>query len=411
MRKELFDDFQGISLEQWKQKVVQDLKGKDYEETLVVNDQIEGITYDPLFHKDLKIKTQETPINAAKADHSYENIVQIDASVKNANHLVLDALMNGADGIWFKNIPSGSLDSLFKEVLFDCIVAVFDVNDTNTAIEINKHVAKYKDAARITVNSTNAKEVLPCFDGISNVTALVNGLSHNNSGANISQEIAFACSEAIELIYQTDAKYNVGFILGSGSNYFYEIAKYRAFSILWKNILRHMNIKQDTFIIGATGRINMAKQDHYTNLLRQTTQCMSAVLGGANAVTVEPYDFMSNESNERIARMAKNIPLILKEESYLDKIIDPSNGSYYLEWLTNEWLNKSSEILKKIEGLGGYSSAQDYVNTEVEKVKAIRKELFANNKIELIGVNLYPNENLEPLESNQDYYSYENTLK
>jgi methylmalonyl-CoA mutase len=395
MQHSLFDSFDSISAKEWKDQVIKDLKGKDFDETLKINDQIEGISYTPLFHKDDQIEVNSLDVNLENDSNSFQNIVQIDCSSQKANELIISSLMNGADGIWFKNLDFSQFNSVCKDILFDCIVATFEINSKEDADLLAKELQAFNKTATLRILCDVNADIIKTFEGFSNCKIVVNGLHFHNEGANISQEIAFTLNKAIDfttLLKNQNISMNLSILLGAGSNYFYEIAKYRAFRCLWKNIMNHAGFQQENLEIhGCTGRVNMTMADHHNNLLRQTTQCMSACLGGADFVSVEPYDTVTNDPDERILRMAKNIPLILKEEGYLDKVIDPANGSYYIEWLTNQWIDRSFELFKQIQ------HDTTLITSEIEKTVTIRKALFSSNDVELIGVNVFENKNLEPL--------------
>ena len=109
MQHSLFDSFNSISAKEWKDQVIKDLKGKDFDQTLKINDQIEGISYTPLFHKDDPIEVNSLDVNLENDSNSFQNIVQIDCSQKNSNELIMSSLMNGAEGIWFKNVDCFSV--------------------------------------------------------------------------------------------------------------------------------------------------------------------------------------------------------------------------------------------------------------------------------------------------------------
>lgn len=395
MQHSLFDSFDSISAKEWKEQVIKDLKGKDFDETLKINDQIEGITYTPLFHKDDPIEINSLDVNLENDTNSFKNIVQIDCSQKNSNDLIISSLMNGADGIWFKNLDFSNLTNVFKDILFDCMVATFEVDSKEDATLLEQELKSFKETATLRILCDVDASIIQSFEGFSNCKIVVNGLQFHNEGANISQEIAFTLNKALDFITlfkSENISLKLSILLGAGSNYFYEIAKYRSFRCLWKNIINHVGFKQENLEMhGCTGRVNMTMADHHNNLLRQTTQCMSASLGGADLVSVEPYDTVTGEQDERILRMAKNIPLILKEEGYLDKVIDPANGSYYIEWLTNQWIDKSFDLFKQVQ------HDNSLVSSEIEKTNVIRTSLFEKNEVELIGVNVYENKNLAPL--------------
>jgi methylmalonyl-CoA mutase len=142
----------------------------------------------------------------------------------------------------------------------------------------------------------------------------------------------------------------------------------------------------------SVGFVNKSLKDPFTNLLRQTTEVMSAIVGGVDSLTILPYDKLSTKGTSDFAlRMAQNIPLILKEESYFDKVIDPLGGSYSIEKLTDEVIQISWDLFQELEGLNGVfnSECQLYLKKEIQKVVELKLAAYASNEKTLIGVNKF----------------------
>ena len=119
--------------------------------------------------------------------------------------------------------------------------------------------------------------------------------------------------------------------LGVSTNYFFEIAKFRAMRILWAQISKAYNKEEKTLDLRAeTSSRTITIFDPYVNMLRSTSQCMSAALGGANTLNVSSFNSAYKQEDDFAQRMARNISLILKEESYFNKVSDPSAGSYFI---------------------------------------------------------------------------------
>jgi methylmalonyl-CoA mutase len=235
---------------------------------------------------------------------------------------------------------------------------------------------------------------------------VINGFKLQQTGATTWQENAFCLNAGHEYILELmndgftidEAAACVSFHIGIGSNYFYEIAKIRAFKQLWSKIIAAYHpehaCSHNCSITAVLGHLNKSLQDPHTNLLRQTTEAMSALSGGVDQIVILPYDFYSTTSASELSeRMAVNIPLILKEESYFDIVIDPVGGSYSLEQLTEKIGRKTWSEFQRIEQDGGLldESARDQFSTRVNTKRTARIEHFKNDKQLLIGINKYLN--------------------
>jgi methylmalonyl-CoA mutase len=199
----------------------------------------------------------------------------------------------------------------------------------------------------------------------------VNGSNFTNAGAGVVKELAFSISMAIEYldkltcrgISADEAASKMRFSFGTGSGYFMEIAKLRAARILWSLIAdAYAPADKEAFrmeIHSVTKVWNDTVDDPYINMLRSQTEAMSAVLGGTNSLTVNPFDMAVNKPGEFSERIARNQQLILKEEAWFDKVTDPSAGSYYIENLTALIAENSWKLFLEIENNGGFISALD----------------------------------------------------
>jgi methylmalonyl-CoA mutase len=174
----------------------------------------------------------------------------------------------------------------------------------------------------------------------------VHGKIFANSGSSIVQELAFSLAQGAEYLTQftelgmniDDVAKTIKFNFGIGNNYFMEIAKLRAARLLWAQIVKAYNPASDCAakLIAhcETSRYNKTIYDPHVNMLRTQTEAMSAALGGAHSITVLPFNAIYEEPSNLSERVARNQQILLKEESYLDKVSDPAAGSYYIENLT-----------------------------------------------------------------------------
>ncbi len=187
------------------------------------------------------------------------------------------------------------------------------------------------------------------------------------------------------------------FSLAVGSNYFMEIAKLRAMRLLWARLVEQYQPESPaamkTFIHASTARWNKTIYDPYVNMLRTTTEGMSAALGNADSVSVTPFDVAFKESGVFSDRIARNQQLILKEESYLNKVADPGAGSYYIENLTHSMAHHAWALFQEVEARGGMIECvkTGFVQDQVMMIRRQKEADIAQRRIVLIGTNQYPN--------------------
>jgi len=178
-----------------------------------------------------------------------------------------------------------------------------------------------------------------------------------------------------------------------GSNYFFEIAKLRAFRSLFKLIAQEYNHTHDCHIVVSPSKRNKTIYDYNVNMLRTTTECMGAILGGADTLINLPYDALYHKDNEFGDRIARNQLLILKHESYLDKVDNPADGSFYIESLTQQLAEKSLALFQEIETQGGFLQQlkEGVITRKIQESAAKEQALFDEGKTILLGTNKHPN--------------------
>jgi methylmalonyl-CoA mutase len=181
----------------------------------------------------------------------------------------------------------------------------------------------------------------------------------------------------------------IEFVFAVGPSYFIEIAKLRAARILWAQAVTAFGAVDD----GAcrmrlnvrTARRNKSVYDRYTNLLRVTTEALSAAVGGCDRLTVEAFGFDPH--------LALNVHRILKEESHIDAVADPAGGSYYIEALTDSLARQAWKLLQQVEAEGGYAAAMasGSIDKALAETRAARAKAYSSRRRALVGVNNYPN--------------------
>ncbi|MGQ9643443.1 MAG: methylmalonyl-CoA mutase family protein [Ignavibacterium sp.] len=246
----------------------------------------------------------------------------------------------------------------------------------------------------------------------------ISGMNYNNAGANAVQELAFVFSTAVEYLEEMlnrglaieEVVMRMKFSFGISSFYFMEIAKLRAAKILWNQILKLYNVPEESrkiYIHGITTQYNQTLIDPYVNMLRTTTEAFSAVIGGIDALTTNPFDEVFNIPDNFSRRISRNTQIILKEESHLDQVIDPAAGSFFVEHLTAQLAESSWQLIQQIDEMGGMFKAIEsgFVQEEVNKIAEARKKDYAKRKSILVGTNMYANPKEEIVEPKQPNYN------
>ena len=441
-KEKLFDQFPPVSTEEWRAKVEVDLKGADFNKKLVWRTN-EGFNVQPMYRaediKDLKT-TDSLPgeypfVRGTKTNNDWYIRQEIEVCCpKAANEKATEILGKGVTSLGFKlkeDIDAEGLKTLLAgidlakvEVNFDCC--------PNKALQLAKDLVEVVKAAGAADTFTGsigfdpfrrllkhgkdfpkdikalAAEIVKAVAEVKNLRVLaVNTDKLCNAGAYIYQELGYALSWGNEWLSQltdagidaTEAAKRIKFNMGISTNYFMEIAKFRAARMLWAQIVKQYEPKCDCAckmnVHATTSEFNQTIFDAYVNLLRSQTESMSAALAGVDSITVTPFDKQYKNPDEFSERLARNQQLLLKEESHLDKIVDPAGGSYYVETLTMSIANEAWKLFLATEEQGGFYAAlkagevQKAVNESSDK----RHTDVARRKESLLGTNQFPNFN------------------
>ncbi|WP_363146470.1 methylmalonyl-CoA mutase family protein [Winogradskyella sp.] len=224
---------------------------------------------------------------------------------------------------------------------------------------------------------------------------------YQNAGANIVQQLAYGLAHTneylnhFEKILDNNKKQTleITFNVAIGSNYFFEIAKLRALRNLWATLASEYGFNISCRIKATPSKRNKTIYDYNVNMLRTTTESMSAVLGGADVVYNLPYDALYHDANEFGDRISRNQLLILKNESYFDKVNNPADGSYYIEYLTLKLSEKALELFKDIENNGGFLSQlkEGTIQRKIKESASKEQSQFDTEQLILLGTNKHPN--------------------
>lgn len=409
MSKQLFKEFPEVSSKQWKQKIQVDLKGADYNETLIWHAN-EGIDVKPFYHAD-EFENNPNPSNTKTSQFKISQTIVV-TNENEANTKALDAIERGAEAIIFE-INSENVN--FKTLLInidlnatpvtcdlkllskDSLTAITTDLNANFSLDIIGNLARTgnwyhnlktdHDLFEIFINATN--------------TLSVDLSLYQNSGANCVQQLAHSMAHLNEYFNHFETRLNpqqksnlkVIFKVSVGTNYFFEIAKLRAIRQLYQTLAKSYGVNAACEIHATPTKRNKTIYDYNTNMLRTTTECMSAVLGGADWISNQPYDAIYHDPNEFGERISRNQLLILKNESYFDKVDNPTDGAYYIESLTRQLSEKALEIFKSIESGGGFLKLlkEGVIQKKIKESALKEQEQFNESELVLLGTNKYPN--------------------
>ena len=441
-KEKLFTEFQAPTTQEWLDKIEVDLKGADFQKRLVWRTN-EGFNVQPFYRReDLKdLKTPDSlpgefPFVRGNKKDSNEWYVRQNIAVNDpaeANKKALDILNKGIDSLGFR-IPKDLVTAEDIETLLDGIYCeIVDLNFRTCPCKalvlaeivdayfqkkgfdkeklsftvgfdpIENALTKGKDVTERLADGPKIVELLKAYPKAHVMTVHTETL--NNAGAYIVQELGYALAWGNEYLQQlVDAGVDVDlaarqmkFYMGVSENYFMEIAKFRAARLLWAQIVKQYEPKDDNSakmcINATTTTYNQTLFDSYVNLLRSQTEAMSAALGGVHSMVVTPFNVSYEKPTDFSERIARNQQLLIKEESHFDRIVDPSAGSYYIEHLTDALAQEAWKIFLKIEDEGGFMEAvkKGIVQDDINATNVKRHGDAAKRKEFLLGTNQFPN--------------------
>ncbi|RCR69902.1 methylmalonyl-CoA mutase family protein [Larkinella punicea] len=414
--------FPAVTKAEWTRQVVADLKGKPLES--LKRPTPDGLETEPFYtNEDLAKLPLATIQQSQRTGQSlgWLNVPQVRFSTESETNTGLrTGLTKGADGflldlteakieeinwsrllnglklsdtpVWFcVDGQSENVATALKQILpYQLKGGILDepvARSLQSGTHPDAALVQMAEATRLTLDSPHFR------------TITVGSTVFHNAGATATQELAFTLNAVVDVFdHLTNAGLTMeqlipktGFVVSVGTSYFTEIAKLRALRILWQRLLTFYHssfiIHHSSFIHAQTSTFYDTTATPYNNLLRATTEAMSAVIGGCDALTVHPYNAVFGEPDEFSTRIARNISILLKEEAHLDKTLDPSAGSYYLETLTNELVESAWALFLDVEKQGGLLKATEsgFVPSELEKAYQAKVEAVKNGRI-LVGV-------------------------
>lgn len=440
-KEKLFTEFPPVTTEQWMEKITTDLKGVPFEKKLVWKTS-EGFNVQP-FYRQEDVKDLKT-INSLPGEFPYlrgnkkkdntwfiRQEINVDCPAE-ANKKALDILNRGIDSLSF-HLGHADVDAAYIETLLKGIEAPYiELNFSccqRKAVNLGKLLVDYFKKQNYDLSKLQgsinfdfigkmmtrghempaaveaAKELIEATKELSQYRTIgVNAVALNNAGAFIYQELGYALAWGNEYMSKlTEAGVpadvvaeKIKFTFGVSSNYFMEIAKFRAARLLWSNIVASYTDNHEAakmHIHAETSSFNQTIFDSYMNLLRSQTEAMSAALGGIDSMTVVPFNTPYEVPTDFSERLARNQQLLLKEESHFNKVVDVAGGSWYIENLTVAIAREAWKLFVSVEEDGGFYSAvkSGKIQEAVNNSNAARHTNVARRKEILVGTNQYPN--------------------
>ncbi len=445
-QEKLFDMFEPVSTEDWVAKINVDLKGADFNKKLVWRTN-EGFNVQPFYRRsDVKELAHlgTLPglcpfVRGTKFSNDWLIRQQIEGCTpEEINREAVHAIDRGVDSIGVKlgrDVTAADLEVIFK-----------DIDLKKIEVNISCCMGKAVEIARMFVDFLKSKgvekefkgsidfnpfkrllrhgiefprdikdEALALYDAVKEVPGMtcfaVDSYMLNNAGAYITQELGYALAwgaEWMTLLTEAgltpcDVAARIKFNMGISSNYFMELAKFRAGRMLWAEIVKAYGAAEECCkmkVHAVTSQFNQTIYDAHVNLLRSMTETMSAALAGVDSIETLPFDLQYKKPDEFSERIARNQQLLLREESHLDKVVDPAGGSYYIENLTASIAKVAWENFNKVEDAGGFLAElrKGEIQKSVNESGVKRHVDVARRKEILLGTNQYPNFNEKALD-------------
>ncbi|MFD1550915.1 hypothetical protein DNU06_05070 [Putridiphycobacter roseus] len=425
----VFNEFEPVTLSEWEAQILKDLKGKP----------LSSLNFKPEI--DLNAKSYYHPEEFKEQLYTKSDLLDknnndwfiteefVDKDSKVTNQIILKALNVGSNGLRIELGENTDFELLFQQVMMEYIYLHLIFHDIQQVKTFSDFIAGKKmgklsiDVPFLTeglstgIFQHNHKDLGLVYQSLLALNAhtlCVNGAAFADFGATATQELAIIMASLNEY-FQTltnegiaisGIENKIAIQVGTASNYVVGIAKIRALKELQAHLLTQWDLdaNKSPWIQGVTTHRNMAKNDRHNNLLRQTTEAMSAVFGGVNSLVISPYSKVTNNDEILAPRMARNLQLILKEESYANQVVDPAAGAYAVEYITDQLIENAWELFMEIEQKGGIIAAirsnylQDLLTESKEKyTKAINEKTQT-----LLGVNKYPNTEVDWLRTEKE---------
>jgi len=414
----LLEEFPPVSTAAWEAAITRDLKGADYEKKLIWRTD-EGLAVKPYYRAgDLDGAVRR---DAAPGKFPYGRGTREEAGwrirevigatgTESANRAARAAVAAGAEEIAFAAPAVSSAAELRRLVAgLDEIPLHFEDADEPTIrlllswLHARPRSAPVSTGCDALANVEFAAEVIKSAPE-KLLPFTIHGNTLEEAGATAVEEVGFTLAAGVDFVAAMQehgagvdrAAMATEFCFATGANYFFEIAKLRAFRMLWARVVESFGGASECArarIATRTSRWSKTIYDPHVNILRATTEAMAAVLGGADSVTVAPFDQCYRPSDEASRRLARNTQLLLKHEASLGRVADAAGGSYYVETITDFLAREGWKRMQQIEARGGYRKTltSEEISKALEEKLAAKENAAVLRRRVLIGTNQFAN--------------------
>jgi methylmalonyl-CoA mutase len=410
--RHLLDEFPPVKTLEWETAVALDLKGADYEKRLIWRTE-DGFVGKPYYRvSDLRglAMVDKAPGQfpyrrgiRASGDWTIREIIEA-ADPRTANCAARDAVAAGAEAIAFRGYVPRNREELSLAL---ANLGEIPVHFEEAGVELLRLLLERPNIAPASARISTGFDPLTDLEYAAEILRTappgflpftIHADAFEEAGAIAAEEIGFALASGVDFLAAMtergagaeSAAAAIEFGFAVGSSYFFQIAKLRAFRMLWARATTSFGIPADRArarIATRTSRWNKTVYDPHVNILRATTEAISAILGGANVVTVAPFDECFKEPSEASRRLARNTQLLLRHEASLGRVTDAGGGSYFIEALTDFLAGAAWKLMQEIEARGGYLKARKDGSIEraLGRSLAAREELVTRRRRLLIG--------------------------
>jgi len=375
--------FSANNFEDWKKKLIKELKIEDYNQALRTDRN--GIEIAPIYHqRTTALESTYRTLN----DWAIVNQYDVDNNEAAINQRILADLNDGVSGLRLNFIQAhADIPTLLKDIDLNAITTICSYHDERIANELGSYFKSVK-LGHFHVDA-------PSIYHVTHDILHINGLAYNNAGANTVTELSSLLSQINEALHQhTDISTlkALSISIAVDTHFFEQISKLRALRILAQHVLKSYQLDIPVFIHSQTSQIYLTRRDVNNNLIRNTIAGMAGVLGGSDSIHILAHDLCLHEHiSTADQRLAKNQQLLFKEESHLQDIINAADGSYFIDYYTQEIAHKAYAAFQKIEREEGWLAQLDTIKHRISLDQVQLIQSYVDKKNTLIGINKYPN--------------------
>lgn len=417
----LLHEFPPVSTRAWEDVIAKDLKGADYAKKLVWQTE-EGLAVKPYYRAEdiagleyLDTAPGNSPFargDRASGDWGIREEIEAQEPAE-ANRTACAAVVAGAEEIAFLQVQIAAAPDL---AVLLANLQEFPVHFQGAGEALIRLLLGRKPNSRVSTGWDPFKDLDFAAEIIGKSSAsfvpfTISGSEFEESGATAVQEVGFTLAAGIDFLAEMQSRKadinraaaSVTFSFAIGSNYFFQISKLRAFRLLWARAVESFGGARESAkarMHARTSRWNETIYDPHVNILRGTTEAMSAALGGADSISVAPFDECYKAPDEASRRLARNTQILLKQEALLSRVADPGGGSYCLEVITDFIAREGWKTMQAIEAAGGFRKAlaDGEIPRAVAQSLATKEKAVASRRRIFTGTNQHANLSEKALE-------------